>query len=241
MTSKKFFFTSELSPCSKASSMTAIVFSVSLLLTTITKPSFTFVFLSAAGLCMASKVIIKKFKNIKQTLIFAICFVPTFVALIFQYSNVFGGSSIYEDHGLGFCFFDVWKIHSDHILAAIFYANAFSLICLFIFLKDIKSDLSYRFIIFMFVISVLEAGILYEDGPRYGDFNFSWGYMHGIFFFEMISMIKLITATVKKERKLYVIIPAWCIFMIHLVCGILYFKGIYYGRDYATLLPATWL
>ncbi len=222
----------------------AIVFSVSLFLTTITKPSFTFVLVSSAGLVMAFRLIRSKFKNIKNSLLAACCFVPTFVALLFQFSNVFGSRGIAAqngEHGIGFTFFAVWRNYTPHIIEAIIYANAFALVGILIFIKDIKKDVMYRFTLFTFLVSVLEAGLLCEKGYRFKDFNFSWGYMHGIFFFEMVTAIMLLRATFTKSKKWFLLVIAWGLFLIHLVAGVLYFKGVFYGLDYGTLLPDSWL
>lgn len=222
----------------------AIVFGISLFLTTITKPSFTIVIVSCAGLVMAFRLIRNRFKNIKNTLALACCFVPTFIALLFQFPNVFGSKGIAAqmgEHGIGFCFFAVWKYHNPHILEAIFYANVFALVCILLFYKDIKSNVMYRFTLLMFGVSILEAGLLCEKGYRFKGFNFSWGYMHGIFFFEMVTAIMLLKATFMKEKKWFLLVMAWLFFLIQLVAGVLYFKGIYCGLDYGTLLPDSWM
>ncbi len=219
----------------------AIVFTVSLLLTTLAKPSFTFVLVSTAGLVMAFKLIAAKFKNFKSTMLLTLCFVPTFIDLFYQFFMVFGEGNPTEEHGIGFGWFDCWKMFTDNVAAGIFYANAFALICLIWFARDLKKDCLYRFSLLMFIVSVLEAGLLYEKGERFVHFNFCWGYMHGIFFFEVATAIKLLQHTFSKKRCDLLMIVGWTLFLIHLVAGICYFKGMYYGLDYNTMIPCTWL
>ena len=107
-----------------------IVFAGSLLLTTMTKPSFTFVFVSCAGIVMAYRLVRSKFTNFKNTMYLTVCFIPTFAALLYQFHDVFGGGNTSEEHGIGFGWFDVWKTYNPNIVAAIFYANAFSIVFL---------------------------------------------------------------------------------------------------------------
>jgi hypothetical protein len=216
-----------------------VLFGISLLLSTMAKPSFTLLFVSTAGLVMAFRLIKSRFKNFKNTMLLTLCFLPTFADLYYQFFMVFGEGNPNEEHGIGFGWFDVWKVYNEHVLAAIFYANAFALFCILCFLKDVKEDAMYRFSIVLFLVSVLEAGILYEKGERFIDFNFGWGYMHGIFFFELVAAIKLTDRTIKKQKPVLTGL-CWVLFLIHLVAGVMYFRGLYYGYDYNTLLPCTW-
>ena len=41
------------------------------------------------------------------------------------------------------------------------------------------------------IVSIMELFLLYENGRRFSDANFSWGYMHGIFFVFVTSLILL--------------------------------------------------
>ena len=218
-----------------------IIFSVFLLLTTLTKPSFTLTFVSASGIVLLVKLFVSKFKNIKSSLILAAFYVPTFIALIIQFGGVFGSGNTEAEHGIGFDGFKLWTSVNPHILPAVVYANIFSLVCLVFFAKEIIRDEKYRFSVIFFAVAFLEAGLLCEKGFRYSHFNFSWGYMHGIFFFEMMALIKLLEATFSKKMKLIFLLICWLFFASQVVAGVLYFAGIYRGLDYNTLLPASWL
>ncbi len=219
----------------------AIPFGVSLLLTTLAKPSFSLVLVSTAGLILLFRLIRARFKNIKNSLFFALCFVPTFIALFFQFGGVFGSGNTEEVHGIGFDFFRVWRGKNPHIIAAIIYANVFSIVCIFFMFKELKKNTLYRFTIAIFIVSVLEAGLLCEKGFRYPHFNFSWGYMHGIFFFAMGSLLTLLKLSFAKKIKLPFLIVCLLALVSQVIAGVLYFKGIYSGLDYNTLLPATWV
>ena len=219
----------------------AVIFSVSLFLTTFTKPSFSLLLVSSAGLVMAFRLIKSRFSNFKNTMLLTLCFVPTFIDLLYEFGGVFGGGTAGGEHGIGFSFFSVWRIYADSVVAAIFYANAMSLVCFIWFIRDIKKDTLYRFTVILFVVSVLEAGLLYEKGPRSVDFNFCWGYMHGIFFFGIVTVIKLLEHILKKKKADLLTVVGCILFLTHLMAGIAYFKGMYFALDYETMLPCTWL
>ncbi len=219
----------------------AVVFEISLLLTTLAKPSFTIVLISAAGPVLLFRLIRSRLRNIRNTLYFGACFLPTFVALFFQFGGVFGSGNTEEVHGIGLDFFRVWYGKNPHIPAAIFYANVFSLAVVVILFKQLSSSAMYRFTVILFAVSVLEAGLFCEKGFRYSHFNFSWGYMHGIFFFGMVSIMMLLDAAFKKKIKIPLLIICCLLLLSQVVAGALYFKGMYYGYDYNTLLPATWV
>ena len=219
----------------------ACIFTLSLFLTTITKPSFTLVLLSAAGVVWIFRLIKAKFSNIKQSLLVLVCLIPTLLDLLYQFGGVFGEGNVEEVHGIGFTFFEVWKGHNPHVAAAVFYANVFSLVCLVIMFKELKKDELYRFGSFFFLMSFLEAGLLCEKGKRFTHFNFCWGYMHGIFFFQAVSLVKLVKMTVSRRYKWYVLAIMWLALLSQVGAGAVYFWYIYCGRDYKTLLPMTWI
>lgn len=210
-----------------------IVFGVSLLLTTLTKPSYTFVAVSTAGLIMAYRLIRAKLKNFKNTMWLTLSFIPTFITLLYQFSGVFGSNNEREgEHGIGFFFFDLWKFQNPYIPAAVFYANVFSIVCLVLFWKDLKKDTMYRFALILFLVGFLEAGILYEKGTRMYDFNFSWGYMHGIFFWWLASAVKLVRAGFERARKWYFLIWGWIAWFAQLVAGSAYLYWLLCGANY---------
>ena len=218
-----------------------IVFGIFLFLTTMTKPSFTLVIGSAMAFVCVVRLIRKHFKNIKYILFLFICSIPTLIALLLQFSGVFGSGNTEAEHGIGLDFFRVWRSANPHVIAAIFYANVFALVCIPFLIKNIRKDYLYKFTLIIFAVSVLEAGLLCEKGFRYSHFNFSWGYMHGIFFFALGSIAVLLKNIFEKKIKPVFAIICIIALLTQVVFGILYFKGLYYGRDYNTLLPYNWL
>lgn len=72
---------------------------------------------------------------------------------------------------------------------------------------------------------------LYEKGFRKPDFNFSWGYMYGIFFAFLGALLVLIPATARKKRPVLLALQ-WLAYLWHVACGIYYFLGIFQGKMY---------
>ena len=75
-----------------------IAFSAFLLLTTLTKPSFTFILVSAAAVHMIVKLIMSRGKNFKNFMYLLLTAVPTLITLLIQFGGVFGSDSHAESH-----------------------------------------------------------------------------------------------------------------------------------------------
>lgn len=208
-----------------------ILFSLFLLLATMTKPSFTLVFVGAAGLLMLFRVFRSRFRNFVPTIQLGLCFIPTFADLLYQYRGVFVPEEGVE-RGIGFGFGEVWSRYCTNLPLAICLAIGFPLLVLVLNYKELKEDVFYRFSWQIYLMSFVMAFFLYEKGFRKFDFNFSWGYMSGIFFCYMGALPVLIRSTVLKKKKPLLLIGQWLVFSCHLLCGLGYFLGILRGEMY---------
>ena len=208
-----------------------VLFSVFLLLTTMTKPSFTIVLVGSAGLIMLYRMVRSKFQNFWPTIRLGVCFIPTFIDLLYQYSGVFVPSGG-EEGGIGFGFAEVWSLYCGDIPLAIGLAAGFPILVLVLNRKEIKTNVAFRFSWQLYGMSLAMALILYEKGFRQPDFNFSWGYMHGIFFVFYGALVVLLQATANRESQGWKIALQWLAYLWHVVCGIYYFAGIANGAMY---------
>lgn len=215
-----------------------LLFALFLLLATMTKPSFTLVLVSAAGLLMLYRLFRSGFQTFLPTIQLGICFIPTFLALLYQYAGVFVPEEGKEG-GVGFCFGDVWKEYCDNIPLGMCLAVGFPLLVLALNLKEIKKNTFFRFSWLMYLVSFAEAFLLYEKGFRRVDFNFSWGYMYGIFFCHFSSLLLLAQLTARhrmkpeKGRKEGILLLAqWLAYLWHVACGILYLGDLLAGGTY---------
>lgn len=205
-----------------------ICFSLLLLLATMTKPSFTLVFVGAAGLLMLFRMFRSRFRNFVPTIQLGLCFIPTFVDLLYQFKGVFVPEEGVEG-GIGFSFGDVWKEYCTNLPVAICLAIGFPLLVLVLNYKELKEDVFYRFSWQIYLMSLIMAFFLYEKGFRKNHFNFSWGYMYGIFFCHMGALLVLMRSTGEKKKKPLLIGVQWLAYFCHVLCGLVYFLGIFRG------------
>lgn len=210
-----------------------VLFGISLLLTTMTKPSYTLVLVSTAGLLMVYRLFRKKWKNFKRSFYLGLAFVPTFIDLLYQFGGVFGKSSqAGEEGGIGFGLASVWRIYSGNIPFSVALALGFPILVLLFHFGEIKKNTLYRFSWAQLIVSAGEFFLLYEKGRRFADANFSWGYMHGIFFVFVSSLLVLAEDTIKKRGKKYVRCLQWFLYGAHLICGAVYFWYVWRGNPY---------
>lgn len=231
-----------------------ILFSAFLLLATMTKPSFTIVMVSAAGLIMLYRLFRSGFRLFLPTVQLGAAFIPTFLNLLYQYMGVFEPKDGAE-RGIGFSLGEVWLVYCDNIPLAVCILVAFPLLVLVLNFKELKTNTLYRFSWQLFLVGLAETFLLYEKGFRRFDFNFSWGYMYGAFFCHMASLALLTQKTLQalgqnggekdricegkkgifgKKRGLQAIllVAQWLAYLWHLLCGILYFGQLMRGEMY---------
>lgn len=209
-----------------------ILFSLFLLLATMTKPSFTLIMVGTAGLIMLWRMFRSKFRNFVPTIQLGLCFIPTFINLLYQYKGVFVPVEG-EEGGVGFTFGEIWGLYSDNIPLAICLAVGFPLSVLVLNFKQLKTNTLFRFSWQLYGMGFAMAFFLYEKGFRWADFNFSWGYMCGIFFvfFGAAAVLLQASGQKRKHKPLWLVVQ-WGPFLWHLACGIYYFIGIFQGKMY---------
>lgn len=208
-----------------------ILFSLFLLLATMTKPSFTLVLVGTAGLIMLFRLFRSGFGNFVSTLQLGLCFVPTFADLLYQYKGVFVAEEGTEG-GVGFCFGEVWAQYCKNVPLAVCLAIGFPLLVLLLNYKELKENTLFRFSWQFYLMGFAMAFFLYEKGFRQFDFNFSWGYMYGIFFCHMGALLVLVKSTDEGKQKPLLTVLQWLAYLWHLACGLNYFYGFLLGRMY---------
>lgn len=210
-----------------------ILFAIYLLLATMTKPSFTIVLVGAAGILMLWRMFRSRFRNFVPTVWLGVCFIPTFMDLLYQFRGVFVPQEGQEG-GIGFTFGHVWAQYCGNLPLAIGLAIGFPILVLLLNYKELHKDSIYRFSWQVYVMSFLMAFFLYEKGFREMDFNFSWSYMYGIFFAFVGALLVLLRATANADtrKRRIVVAVQWMAYLWHLVCGVYYFWGFLQGAMY---------
>ncbi len=208
-----------------------LAFSALLLLATMTKPTFTLVLVACAGLIMLYRLLRSRFGNFKASLCLGICFIPTFCDLLYQFFGMFGPKEA-DGSGMAFGWLVAWRIHCGNIPLAILLAWGFPLAVLAIHHKELGKKPAYRFSWQFALTAAIMMMVLYENGARSGDMNFSWGYMHGLFFAFVESAIVMAASTLRRDKKWYLLGIEWLMFFWHLGCGLLYFRHMLLGLMY---------
>lgn len=210
-----------------------IILAVAMFLTTMTKPSFIYGFIIMTGIILLYRMCRKKFKNYKQTLILASCAIPTFIVLLYQFRGLFMGlNSRGEETGIGIGFLDAWEMLEKPIGEAIILGLAFPILVLVFNLIYLKSEHDYRLSVQMLITNLILLMFLYEKGFRIHHVNFAWGYMHGMFFAYIMSVLLLLKNTIQKRQPKVILIMQWGLYLWHLVCGIVYFVGVMQGNTF---------
>ncbi len=207
------------------------LFGLSLLLTTLTKPSFTFVLVGTAGIIMAWRLLRRPGRAWGGTWRLAMCFIPTFAVLLYQFFGVFGPKEA-EETGVGFGLFTAWSRVCPNIPLALALGLAFPVVSLTIHWRELKEDTLYRFSAQLLGMSILMLSLLYEKGFRLIHMNFSWGYMHGMFFAFTGGGLMMLKGILTGKEKWYLTVLELGAFLGHLLCGLIYFRHIWLGNNY---------
>lgn len=217
-----------------ASKKDYITFMVSLLLATMTKPSYTLIAAVTFAVIMIYRFLKSKGKNFLRSIPLALAFVPTGLMLLYQYAGVFTGTnSKGEETGMGIAIGKAWGLFTDNIPLSVVMAAAFPIGVLLINGKRLKDTTWFRHSWQLWVSGFLMLLCLYEKGFRLSHMNFSWGYMHGLFFIFMASVLMLLRNTIEKKSKFRTVLvcAGWLGYLWHLGCGIVYFMYIYSGQN----------
>lgn len=205
-----------------------LCFSISLLLTTLAKPSFTLVLVSTAGIIMLWRLFSGRFQGIKAFFQMGIWFIPTFLVLLYQFGDVFRPDSS-SGSGIGFGFLTAWSQVTDNVPWSILLGTAFPLtVLLFSLLQKQFPDL-LKFAWQFFLAALLMLIFLYEKGTRLAHVNFSWGYMYGLFFLYLSGLIVLSKNTLQRRQPIWQLGIQWAVYALHLICGFDYFRVLLQG------------
>lgn len=214
-------------------------FAISMLLVTMTKPSYTIIHMAAAGIIMIYRFFASKCRNFKQTIILGCCYIPTIIALLYQYAGVFQGTGADDvERGIGFEFGRVWGQYTTNYPLALFLAGAFPIITLMFHFKDLKGNAQYRFGWQVYLAATVMALCLYEKGFREWHFNFGWGYICGLFIVFMCAVVLMLNDTMKlvqgqlAKGRVIELAVMWLCFITHVLMGLRYFQILCWGGNY---------
>lgn len=214
----------------------ALPFAISLFLTTITKPSFTMVVVPALGLVLLVQLAGTKGKSFSGAFALCLTMIPTGLALLYQFFGVFTGTNVKgEETGIGFAFAKVWSNYSTNIPLSIIMGMALPIGVLVLNAGELKKNAYYRFAWINWLVAAVMFLCLYEKGFRMLHANFSWGYMHGMFFVFMMTLLLVIKNTIQwvKSYRIVFVLAEWAVLFYHLVCGINFLVYALQGKELA--------
>lgn len=225
-----------------------LLFSMALLLATMTKPSFTLVLVCTCGIIMIWRLFASRFRGGKAFWQFGIYFIPTFLDLLYQYKGVFVGGEGEAGQGIGLGFLKAWETAGDSVVLCILRGMAFPLLVLvfqwryqrrqkegsgsLVCGKGEKECGWYRLAWQVYLVGLCSFMFLYEKGTRVEHMNFAWGYMYGMFFAYLASLVILLQDTKKRRQPVWALAVQWGLFVLHVVCGIDYFGVLFAGGLY---------
>lgn len=209
-----------------------LIFSIALLVATMTKPSFTLVFGSVTLLFLIVRLVMHRFKTLEKTIMLGLCFLPTVAGLIIQYMSTFSDNASEAEEGIGFSFLTVWSLFSSNVPLSLLLALAFPIVVLVFNLKDFVRNRAYRFAWEFLLAGTLEFMFLTEEGIRLGHANFSWGYMYGLFFIFVMSIWLLFKNTIDRKNNVIALVLEWGTLLMHFIAGNIYFVYLLNGGDF---------
>lgn len=211
-------------------------FAVSLFLTTITKPSYTMVIVPLIGTILLLQLIKSRGKSLRNAFLLCLTMLPTGLHLLYQFSGVFTGiNAMGEETGISFGFARVWSNYSTNIPLSIVMGMALPLGVLGLNLKELARNRVYSFAWLNYLFGTGLFLCLYEKGFRMLHANFSWGYMHGMFFVFMLTLVLVLKNTLqwRKSWKLLLAAAEWAVLLLHLLCGLNFLWYALQGKDLA--------
>lgn len=211
-------------------------YAVSLFLMTITKPSYTLVLVPLMGILLLADLIRSRGKSFRNAFCLCVTMIPTGLDLLRQFFGVFTGTNARgEETGIGFAFAKVWSNYSKNIPLSIVMGMALTLGVAVLNRKMLKEKFIYRFAWYNYLFATVSFLCLYEKGFRMLHANFSWGYMHGMFFVFFVTLALVLKNTMEwiKSRKAVLLLAEWAVLACHLVCGVNFLLYALQGNDLA--------
>ncbi len=211
-------------------------FAVSLFLTTITKPSYTLVLVPLMGVLLSVDLVRSRGESLRNAFFVCVTMIPTGLDLLYQFAGVFTGTNAMgEETGIGFAFAKVWGNFSRNIPLSILMGMALTIGVLALNWKVFAKSFLYRFAWYNYLAGTAMFLCLIEKGFRWEHANFSWGYMHGMFFVFLLTLVLVLRNTIDWHKSWKaVFLPAeWAVFAYHLVCGVNFLWYALQGNDLA--------
>ena len=226
-------------------------------ITTIFKPNFFMSFCAAFGIVLLRDLLKYKTKKVfKQIIQFGCIIVPSFAVLSVQYWLIYASETLGSSSDIQVVFFSdwLWEGNTIHMLFKFGRDMAFPLVVWFIFLWEKKQyeknfplddndQRRIKFLILMYLVSLVVLSLFKETGHRANHGNFTWGVLacyFTLFLYLVPTFIKcsrIYRKNILTGGKRIVMIEAifgvgFALLSLHAVSGLLYFHRIVTGKIY---------
>lgn len=214
-----------------------IYLTITLLLSTLFKPTFSEMFIPAVAFIMLAEWIglIRK-KNgsasayFKQCINMLFCAIPSLIYILLSVLgySVFGGSYGAEGSFIITKPFEVWGMYTENVILSVVMGLAFPLFMFLLNTEFFLKDNLGRLALLSYAVGFLEAALLGESGKlEHGDFL--WPMMWGMALLFIVSTFRLLvleqTQATTKTKSLLINV-AWFLFWSHVLFGLLYIKSL---------------
>jgi hypothetical protein len=203
---------------------TLIIFITLLSVSVLAKPNFALSFIPSFAIILIWDAFHKSIKPgllFKKLLLF---FSVPVIILFLQFFVMYMAGP--RDSSIRFCFFCVWTHWSKIPVISILLGIVFPLFMFLLnFARNVK-NISYQFAWLNFIISLLFAGFLYEDGYRLLAGNLFWGYNLSLYLLFFVSLMDFIELLRTKELRIFYfkIVCATIVLLLHIAGGIYHFS-----------------
>lgn len=166
-------------------------YTLSLTVATLFKPSFVFCFAPTLLIFLVYDFINTRLKNVRNEIILGCSVLPSIVIFVWQSTQLFD-----ESRKMVFGLFEyLLLLHKNNIILVVFSllgSLGFSLMTIWSFRENIKSDISYSYISIMLVISLLQFFFVNETGEYLSHGNLIWSSMISNYIVILYGLIQMI-------------------------------------------------
>lgn len=212
-----------------------LLLSAALMLDNLAKPSFSIIFIPAAGLLLLMELIRSKGKRFFSCLWLGLSFIPIFLYLPYQYFMRIGKPASIS--GIEIDLFKVWGTYSPNVLISILLGLAFPIFVLLLNLKRLYNDRTLVLAWLIGIIAMVELSLFALKGADWVYGDFFWGYYIAQLILQTVSLVRFVQYYTDPERKSIRSILASgagvFLYMCHLFSGIYYFIAIYRNGSFS--------
>lgn len=211
-----------------------------LLLSGVIKPSFYQAFLPGLVVyCVVFFLIKRDKKTFFNCLKIAGTCVPVTVFALFQFIE--GITGMKQQGGIVFDPLYVWMFYTPNWKLSLVVSILFPALVIVLLAIQKRIDTEILLALSMFASAILQYMCLYIQEKPYAA-DFCWGFELGIFLIFVVAAKKLHEMTIEETGLVKLVcIILWIVFLLHLLCGVVYFLKIMKTGEFHHMVLFNWL